>query len=160
MKQSTLSKLLAFSLFFMAMWFFGNLYEEIVLTPNQLVNTYEKLQHWHQFFTVSNPIFFYVPFTLLAPVVLCVLYFKISDPAMKNLLKWASIFSVVGTLVSVAIITQINVKIFFGDIDKYRDQLYDLTVIWLIGNAIRICFVGVSLYYTLRAYVLCQVKKS
>src|ERR1700761_4727160 len=120
MSNRTITRLLSFAIFFLALWFFGNLYEEIVITPNQLSNSYEKLQHWQHFFTETNPMYFYVPFTQLAVVVICILYIKIHDSVQKSFLRKASIFGILGILISVPIITQINVKLFFGDLDKFK----------------------------------------
>jgi len=156
MKTQTFNRLLLFSLFFMALWFFGNLYEEVVLVPNQLTNSYERLQHWQHFIVISNPIYFYVPFTPLAVLSTCLLYFRVSDIQQKRFLKRASVFGILGIIIGVVIITQINFKIFFGDLDKYRDQLFILSVMWLIGNAIRLYFVGSSLYYIFKTYILCH----
>jgi len=160
MQYKTLNKLLIFSLFFMALWFFGDLYEEFVLTPNQLTDSYEKLRHWQRFFTVTNPMFFYVPFTQFAVIIICILYFKVSDIKQKQLLKKAGVFGVLAMITTVVIVTQINLKTFFGDLDKYKDQLFFLSVVWLIGNAIRLYFVGSSLYYIFKTYILLQIKNA
>jgi hypothetical protein len=161
MQSKTYNKLLLFSMFFMAYWFFGNLYEEIVLAPNNLVNPFEALSHWQSYFTVSNQIYYYVPFTQLAVIVVCVLYFKTKDKTQKQFLKKASIFSLLAVGISVAIITQLNTKLFFGNnLAKYKDQLYTLSIIWLIGNTIRLYLVASSFYYIFKNHQLHQFQTS
>lgn len=160
MSDKIFNRLLQFSLFFMALWFFGNLYEELVLIPNQLTDCYGKLQHWQQFFTITNPMYFYVPFTQLAVIVICILHFRVSDIKQKEFLKKASVFGVSAIIITGIIVTQINLKIFFGDLNKYKDQLFTLSVIWLIGNAIRLYLVWNSLYYIFKTYILRQGKTS
>jgi hypothetical protein len=156
MKNATFNKLLIFSLFFMAHWFFGNFYEEIVLAPNQLTNSYEALKNWQGYFTITNQIYYYVPFTQLAVFVICYLYFKTKDNTEKILLKKASIFGLLSIAITVIIITQLNLKLFFGDLEKYKSQVYTLSVVWLIGNGIRLYLVGSTLYYTFKTYLLRQ----
>ena len=51
-----------------------------------------------------------------------------------------------------------NAKLFSGDLDALRDQLFVLSLSWLLGNGIRLGLVGASLYYLLRAYVLVQAQ--
>jgi len=156
MQRKTFNTLLIFSLFFLAHWFFGNLYEQIVLAPNQLTNSYEALKNWQGYFTVSNQIYYYVPFTQMAVFVVCYLYIRTKDNRQKALLKKASIFGLLSILITVFIVTQLNLKLFFGDLDKYKEQVYNLSVIWLLGNGIRLYLVGSSLYYTFRVYLLRQ----
>lgn len=156
MQIKNFNRLLMFSLFFMAHWFFGNLYEEIVLAPNQLTNSYEALKNWQNYFTITNQIYYYVPFTQIAVFVVCYLYFKSQGKVEKALLKKASIFGLLSIGITAVIVTQLNLKLFFGDLDKYKDEIFILSVIWLIGNAIRLYLVGSSLYYTFKVYTLRQ----
>ncbi len=160
MQGNNSNRLLGFSLFFLAHWFFGNLYEEIVLAPNQLSNSYEALKNWQGYFTISNQIHYYVPFTQVAVFVVCFLFFKTTDKSEKALLKKASIFGLLSIAITVVIVTQLNLKLFFGDLDKYKEQIYNLSLIWLIGNGIRLYLVGSSLYYTFKAYLLQQGRVS
>lgn len=156
MNTTSSNRLLAFSLFFLAHWFFGNLYEEIVLAPNQLTNSYEALKSWQGYFTITNQIYYYVPFTQIAVFVVCFLYLKSSNEKEKRLLKKASIFGLLSIIITALIVTQLNLKLFFGDIEKYKEQIYNLSVIWLIGNALRLYLVGNTLYYTFKTYHLRQ----
>lgn len=156
MKNIIFNRLLFFSLFFLTHWFFGNLYEEIVLAPNQLTNSYEALKNWQGYFTISNQIYYYVPFTQIAVFLVCYLYFKTEDKTEKALLKKASVFGLLSIALTAIIVTQLNVKLFFGDLDKYKEQIFTLSLIWLIGNAIRLYLVGSSLYYIFKTYILRQ----
>ncbi|GAB3898835.1 DUF1772 domain-containing protein [Larkinella knui] len=156
MQDKTFDRLVAFALFFMAHWFFGNLYEEIVLAPNQLTDSYEALKGWQNYFKITNQIYYYVPFTQLAVVATTVLYFKSTGEKQKNLLKKAVITGWIAIFLTILIVTQLNLKLFFGDLEKYQHKLFTLSVIWLIGNAIRLYFVGASLFYVLKTYSLRQ----
>lgn len=156
MKPKIFNRLLAFSLFFLAHWFFGNLYEQIVLAPNQLTNSYEALKNWQGYFTISNQIYYYVPFTQIAVFVVCYLYLKTNDDKEKALLKKAGIFGLLSIAITVLIVTQLNLKLFFGDLERYKEQVFNLSIIWLIGNAVRLYFIGNALYYTFKTYLMRQ----
>ncbi len=156
MTNKSLNRLYAFSLFFLAQWFFGNLYEEIVLAPNQLTNAYEALKNWQGYFTITNQIYYYVPFTQAAVFAVFFLYLKSSNEEEKRLLKKASIFGLLSIFMTVLIVTRLNLKLFFGDIEKYKEEIFSLSVLWLIGNAIRLYLVGSSLYFTFKTYLLLQ----
>lgn len=153
MNKSIFSKLLLFSLFFLGHWFYGNLYEQVVLAPNNLVNSYETLVCWQNFFQVTNQIHYYVPFTQLAVVVVCFLYFKSTDTQIKKLLKLGMLFGLASIAITVYIVSQLNLKLFFGDLETVREEVYQLSIIWLLANLIRICMVGTSLYFVFRAYL-------
>lgn len=155
MQSKSSDRLLLFTLFFTAHWFFGNLYEELVIVPNQLADTTIALGHWQAFFKFSNPMYYYVPLTQLAILIIWYLYFRASSDDEKNWLGKASLFGLLSILITVAIVTQINLKLFFGNLSEYQDQeLYKLSVIWLIGNLIRIFFVGNTFYYLHKVYSL------
>ncbi len=157
MQSKIYNRLLFFSLFFMTYWFFGNLYEEIVMIPNQLENTYEVLKAYQGYFRLTGPTIYFVPFTQLAVVVIWFLYFKTMEANQKQQLKKAGIFGVLAIGLTAIIVTQLNVKMFFGNLDKYRNQLYYLSLTWLIGNMLRLYLVGNSIYFIFKVYIRQQM---
>ena len=158
MTNKLFNNLLLFSLFGIAMWFFGNLYEAIVIGPNMLTDTLVRMGHWQNYFVVTNPIYFYVPVTQLATVILIILFFKTDGQkaVLKRLLKLATLFQVVSILLSIYIITQINLKLFFGDLTRYADSLSSMALVWNVLNIIRVVLVGVALVFVFKAYLETQ----
>ncbi|MCW3125825.1 MAG: hypothetical protein JWO03_1483 [Bacteroidetes bacterium] len=158
MQIKLFNNMLLFSLFGIAMSFFGNLYEGIVIGPNMLQDSIHRMQYWQKFFVATNPAFFYVPVTQLAAIISVVLYFKTDKQkvALKKKLKLAAIFQIASIALSVYIITQINLKLFFGDLEKYRDAVSYMALLWNVLNAVRILLVGIALTFTFRAYVIAQ----
>ena len=154
MHHKTFSVLLFISIFFMSQWFFGNLYEEIVMVPNHLTDTEKTMTGYVAYFHTTNPIFYFVPFTQLAILIVIFLYFKCEDPHQKRLLKNASLFGILALLVTVLIVTQINVKIFSADFANYRHQLHTLSILWLLGNAVRMLLVAGSIYHAGKVYII------
>ena len=143
----------------LAQWFFGNLYEEVVLAPNGLVNTYEQLKCWHGYFVVTNPIYYYVPFTQFAVGIVWYLYFTQKNPATRKLLLRASVYGFLALALTAVIVTQLNLKLFFGNLHLIKDELYRLSVLWLIANGVRLVLVGATLGYTFKSYLLVRDQK-
>jgi hypothetical protein len=138
----------------LAHWFFGNLYEAIVLAPNMLVSPYEQLNCWQGFFTVTNQIYYYVPFTQLAVMVIWFLYVKEKDRLLKTVLLKASLYGLLSILLTVVIVTQLNLKIFFGDLDQVAGDLYTYTLYWVVLNIFRVILVGTTLVYACKSLLL------
>jgi hypothetical protein len=155
MTKKLFSKVLLFSLFGTAMWFFGNLYEGIVLGPNMLENSVQRMHAWQNFFVVTNPVFFYVPIPLLATMSLTVLFFVApkQEIEIKRQLKLATILQVVSLTLSIYIITQLNFKLFFGDLGNDADQISSKALLWNIMNALRVVLVALALVSIFKAYI-------
>ncbi len=154
MKEKTIDRLLLFALFFMAYWFFGNLYEEIVLIPNQLVvNSFEVLTCWQSYFSITDQAYYYIPGMLVAVLSTCVLFFRSKDRVQRSWLKKASALSMIATALTIVIVNEINEKIFHDDLNKYKDQLNFYSSLWLAGNAVRLSLVGSAMYYLFKTII-------
>jgi hypothetical protein len=153
MRVTKTKKLTLIAVIGLAQWFFGNFYEAIVLAPNMLFHSSAQLQRWHEYFTITNQIYYYVPFTKMATVLLWWLYWRIKDKDIRKELAIASIFGLLSILITVYIVTQLNLKLFFGVFERYRDELSYMTLKWNILNIIRVGLVGVTLTYTFKAYI-------
>jgi len=77
--------LMYFTVFGIAMWFFGNLYEAIVIGPNIAGDSKEQLRAFQQFTEVTNPMYYYVPLTLIAAITLLVWFFRTAWKAPEKL---------------------------------------------------------------------------
>ncbi|HET6227563.1 MAG TPA: hypothetical protein VFF27_14875, partial [Bacteroidia bacterium] len=118
MKEKRFDKLLQAALFFMTYWFFGNLYEEIVLIPNQLVNSYDALNCWQSYFSVTDQLFYFVPCVLASVMLTSILFFKCKERVQRKLLKKATIFSMLAAGLSIIIVNELNEKLFYGNLDE------------------------------------------
>jgi hypothetical protein len=153
MKEKNVDRLLLISFFFMAYWFFGNLYEEIVLIPNQLVNPVEALNCWQSYFSITDQVYYFVPCMLIAVIGTCILFFRSKERVQRFFLKRAMIFSMIAAGLTIVIVNEINERLFYGDIEKFKDQILMLVVLWLAGNAIRLYLVGTAMYHLFKAIV-------
>src|SRR5438045_1633511 len=110
MKTKLFRNLLLFSLFGIALYFFGILYEGVVYGPKLLDNSMERMLFWKNFTSVISPVIYYVPWVYLATLVLVVLYFNTpkEKTELKKRLKRASIFQVISLILTIYILSQIN----------------------------------------------------
>lgn len=149
--------LLLFALFGIVMWFFGNLYEGIVITPNLLSNPAERMQHWQHFFVITNPIFFYIPIAPIAILATVIQYFKTirEKIVLRKHMRYACVFLIFAFVVSIFIISQINLKLFYGNIEAMSPgTIYKLSILWNSLNIVRLLFLGLTIYHLFQAYIL------
>jgi uncharacterized membrane protein len=146
MTERNFDKLLQVALFFVAYWFFGNLYEEIVLIPNQLVNSLDALNCWQSYFSVTDQLYYFVPCLLASVILTSILFFKCKERVQRKLLKKATIFAMLAAGLSVIIINEVNEKLFYGNLEEYKEQLQFFAALWLLGNTIRLCMVAVAMH--------------
>src|SRR5271155_1870764 len=120
MKLKLFSNLLVFSLFGIALGFFGILYEGVVYGPKFLDVSMERMQFWKAFTAVISPVPYYIPILPIATVLLVVLSFGTSKekPELRKRLIGASLFQIASLALTMYILTQINFRRSFGNLDK------------------------------------------
>ena len=149
------SLLLLFALFGTAQWFFGNLYEAVVLAPNMLSSTAAKLQAWQGYFTHTNPIYYYLPLTQLALGAVWLSWVKAPvGTASRKLLGQAAVLGLAALLLTAYIVTQLNLQLFFGDLAAIKTALPAMALRWNICNLVRVALLGGCLSLVYRANLL------
>lgn len=150
--QSTLLRWLNFALFGLALWFFGNLYEEVILMPNWLAAPIDVLRVHSRYTTVVVQYHYYVPTTQLAVITLIILCFT-SSPARQlaqSDLRRAAIWGSLGIALTAWIVLSLNLDLFIGELKLSEAEAHRKGLIWMIGNAVRLFCVGLSFGYALR----------
>lgn len=133
-------------------WFFGNLYEEI-LTPNSIVATTEQINAYNHFFSITEPYYYYVPSTQIGVLILFYLAFSSKLPAnLQKLLRFAAAFSGLNIFLTFYIVTQYNLKMFFGDVDRFGEGIHQLYLQWAILNGVRVLLSGIVIFFLFKAY--------
>ncbi len=162
MKNKVFNNLLLFSLFGIALGFFGILYEGVVYGPKFLDTSMERMHFWKNFMSVISPITFYIPWDPLATIVLVVLYFSASkqNTEVKKRLGWASILQVLSLLLTFYILTQINFKMSFANLDKYADVIPGKVLLFNILSVCRIVLAAIALAFTFKTYIHTQKVQS
>jgi hypothetical protein len=158
MKSKLFNNLLLFSLFGIALGFFGMLYEGIVFTPKMLDTSMARMLFWKGFYATLNPIIYYIPLVPVATSMAMFLFLKTSkqETGLKNLLKFASIFQVVALMLTFYIVTQINPKLLFGDIGKYAAIIPGKVLLINILSVFRMVLAATALTFIFKAYIQTQ----
>lgn len=149
--QTTL-RWLNFALFGLALWFFGNLYEEVILMPNWLAAPIDVLMAYNRYYSVVIQYHYYVPLTQLAVVALLVLCFG-NNPARQLAptdLRRAAVWGTLALALTAWIVLSLNLDLFIGELKLSEAQAHQKGLIWMIGNGVRLLCVGLSLLYTFR----------
>ncbi len=155
MKSKLFNNLLLFSLFGIALGFFGMLYEGVVFVPKMLDNSMTRMLFWKDFYATLNPLAYYIPLVPIATIVLIVLYFTtpIQNAALKSRLKWAAIFQMAALVLTFYMVTQINPKLFFSNIEKRAGVIPAKTLLLNIVSVIRAAISALALASVFKAYV-------
>jgi len=158
MKSKLFNNLLLFSLFGIALGFFGILYEGVVYGPKLLDVSVERMLFWKNFTSIISPVIYYVPWVYLATITLVVLYSRAAKQKaeLKKRLKWASIFQIASLALTIYILTQINFKMRFGNLEKYADIIPGKVILFNILSVFRMAFAAIGLTFIFKAYIQTQ----
>lgn len=155
MKDKLFNNLLLFSLFGITLGFFGILYEGVVYGPKLLDVSMERMLFWKSFTVVISPIIYYFPLVHLATITLLVLYFKTpkEKTELKKTLKISSICQILSLVLTIYILTQINFKLRFGNLEKYGDTISANVLLFNILSVFRIVLGAIALILVFKSYV-------
>lgn len=148
-----LARLVGFALATHAMWFFGNLYEQLLLVPNGVVATAAQVAAYNAFFAVTQPIVFYVPVTQLGFVATAIAAWlaRGRGPVARRL-GLAALLSALGLGLTAWIVVRYNLRLWLGDVTRFTDaDVQAMVVRWGAWNAARLLVVGVAAIALLRA---------
>jgi hypothetical protein len=150
-----------FTVFGIAMWFFGNLYEAVVIGPNIAGDTKEQLRAFQQFTVVTNPVYYYIPLTQIAAVTLIVWFVRTPWRAPeKRSLFIASLAEIAAVALSIYIIVKLNMTLFFGSLGETPDELHRLALQWNLLNLIRVGVTALALVFALGALTKVRARTS
>ena len=162
MRIKLFNNLLALSLFGIALGFFGVLYEGIVYGPKFLDVSMERMQFWKAFTAVISPIPYYIPIYPVATVLLLVLSFRTpkEKAGLRKPLIAASLFQIVSLALTMYILTQINFRRSFGDLQKYAADIPGKVVLFNILSMIRIGLGAIAVVVVFKACIQSQKEQS
>ena len=136
----------------LAWWFFGNLYEAIVFSPNWVVDSTAQFVRLEEFFVRTGPTLYFVPVTQLATVLVWVLFAVARDPAARRALGWASLAGRAAPPVNVVVVTTVVPVIFGADVASRAPLLAEYAGRWNVLNAVRLVLTWLTLAATFAAY--------
>ena len=158
MRIKSFNNLLVFSLFGIALGLFGVLYEGVVYGPKFLDASMERMQFWKAFTTVISPIPYYIPIYPIAIILLTVLSFRTPKEkgGLRKRLMAASLFQMASLALTFYILTQINFRRSFGDLQKYAAEIPGKAVLFNILSIIRIGLGAVAVAIVFKACMQTQ----
>jgi hypothetical protein len=161
MRTKVFNNLLLFSLFGIALGFFGILYEGIMYGPKLLNTSPDGMLFWKSFTSTISPLGFYIPWDPLATIVLIILYFSTSKerPLLKKRLGWSAVLQITSLLLTLYILTQINFKRSFGDLDEYAVEIPFKVVLFNILSVCRIILAAIAIAFSFKSYIQTQTEK-
>jgi hypothetical protein len=158
MKSKLFNNLLLFSLLGIALGSFGMLYEGVVSIPKMLDTSMARMLFWKGYYAVINPVPYYIPLVPLATIILMVLYFRTpkEKTELKRWLKLAGIFQIASLVLTFYIVTQVNPKLLFNNIEKYADVIPARTLLVNILSVLRMALTAIALVSVFKAYISTQ----
>jgi hypothetical protein len=134
-------------------WFFGNLYEAIVVSPNWVLDSPTQLDRLHGLFARSSPTLYFVPISFLAPALAWAAHVKNHAPSAAADFRRASLFAALVTALNAFIVTTIVTVLFGDDYRAHSDTaLHALCVRWNVLNALRMLFSAATAFWLFAAF--------
>jgi hypothetical protein len=158
MKGKLFNNLLLFSLFGVALGFFGMLYEGLVTIPKMLHTSVERMLFWKDYYAAINPLIYYIPFVPLATIILVSLYFAAAKEreTLRKKLGWGAVLQITSLAITFYIVKIINPKMYFNDIAQYAAVIPAKTVLVNILSVVRLVICATALTLTFKAYIQTQ----
>lgn len=132
-----LRPLLLLALIGLAWWFFGNLYEAIVISPNWVVDSPAQLTRLHGFFVVTSPTAYFVPVTLIGILLMWIALFIGRRVLPHRTAILAAAVSVVLVIVTVIIVSVLVEGLFGPGYLDHPEALHSYTWWWNAANVLR-----------------------
>ncbi|SDM74905.1 hypothetical protein [Allokutzneria albata] len=129
----------------LAMWFFGNLYEQIVWNPRLLADPRPGSLVGE--FAPGSPVFYYLPWAPIMFVVAVVLRVRFGGavpPGVRRAWNLGLGALAVGLAIKVVLVTRVNPV--FRDVAATPVQVHDSAVFWAFANAVVVLAVAAALY--------------
>lgn len=152
MKLKSQKNITLFSLFGIAYWLFGNLYEAVVFGPNWSQEDPDILHHLNSVFIKSSPNAYFVPMTLLAALSVWILTFLNKIEVVKKEYKIASILTLIITLLTSLIVVLVLTKMFGKGFYENQSEGSFYGTLWNYLNVVRMILEVATLYFLFNIY--------
>lgn len=142
LSSRSLRPLLIAALIGLGWWFFGNLYEAIVISPNWVIDSPAQLTRLHGFFQVTSPTNYFVPATPLALVALWIALYLGRTTLPRPEARLALWLSLALAGLTVAIVTVLINTLFGAHFLDRAAQLSGYAWWWNVANLARLALTG------------------
>jgi hypothetical protein len=140
----------------MASWFFGNLYEAVVLSPNWIRDSPAQFARLDAFFAVTGPTLYFVPVTPLALLLTWLLWWRSrdpgGDPALRAHLRRAAATSLALAVLTAGIVVLVIPRMFGPDALADPAGLRPAALWWNALNVGRMILTAATGWHLFRAF--------
>jgi hypothetical protein len=129
----------------LAYWFFGNLYEAVVFSPNWVVDSAAQITRLNAFFVNTGPTLYFLPLTALATVLVWVLLAVNKRGDVRSDYRRAALFAVLLTGVNVFIVSAVVTKLFDAGTARLAWE-------WNVLNVVRMALTATTAWFVFSAF--------
>jgi hypothetical protein len=129
----------------LAYWFFGNLYEAVVFSPNWVVDSAAQIDRLNAFFVNTGPTLYFVPLTVLATILVWVLLALNKRGDVRSDYRRASLFAVLLTAVNIATVSLVVTKLFAAGTARLAWE-------WNVLNGVRMALTATTAWFVFSAF--------
>jgi hypothetical protein len=140
-----LRPMLIVSLVGLSWWFFGNLYEAIVISPNWIVDSPAQLTRLHEFFVNTDPTLYFVPATLLAVLLLWISLIIGRQTLPRRTVIWSAVVSTALIGLTAFIVSVLVTALFGPSYLEHEDALSTYAWWWNIANLVRMALTATTI---------------
>jgi hypothetical protein len=136
----------------MAYWLFGNLYEAVVFSPNWVDDSPAQFTRLDKFFTVTTATLYFVPLTMIAVVLVWVLWWRNRDSDLARDHRRAGIAAIVLAALNAYIVAAVIPRMFGADALAHPENLNAAAWQWNILNIVRMLLTATTAYFLFNAF--------
>jgi hypothetical protein len=136
----------------MAYWFFGNLYEAVVFSPNWIDDSPTQFARLDGFFTNTGPTLYFVPLTQLATALTWLLWWRNRDDEVRTDYRRAGLASLALTTLTAAFVGLVIPRMFGADALANPAGLQPAAWTWNVLNVGRMILTATTGWYLFQAF--------
>lgn len=128
----------------LAYWFFGNLYEAVVFSPNWVTGTPAQMTRLNAFFVNTSPTLYFIPLTVVPVVLAWALPVFNRDPALRADYRRAGLVAVLLTGLNALIVATVVTKLFGAQDLADPHRLTGYAWSWNVLNVLRMALTATT----------------
>lgn len=145
-------------------WFFVNLYEAVVFSPNILFANSKVaiLENVRELFHISAPYYYFLPWSPVSVLLVIILYVKIQSDGTSMLRKWvraAMLLAITTGGLTYVISTKYNLSLWLGNRKLSEAEIKEMVIDSLILCNLRLVIVAAILYCLYRSLVIILLQR-
>jgi hypothetical protein len=136
----------------LAAWFFGNLYEAVVFSPNWVQDSPAQFTRLHEFFDNTGPTLYFVPLSQVAVVLVCLLWWRNRDDELRSDYRRAGVAGLLLAALTAYIVVAVLPRMFGDDYLADPRRLTAAAWQWNVLNVFRMALTATAAWYLFGAF--------